>query len=67
MPDIVTRQRAPDIVTRQPRAHWPNSEPPTRAGDEAYALIREALVTSGDIIPASRELLNPQRPEKISR
>ncbi len=28
-----------------------------RAGDEAYALIREALLTSGDIIPASGELL----------
>ena len=28
-----------------------------RAGDEAYALIREALVTSGDIIPADGELL----------
>jgi transposase len=28
-----------------------------RAGDEAYALIREALVSSGDIIPGPRELL----------
>jgi hypothetical protein len=28
-----------------------------RAGDEAYALIREALVTSGDIIPGNGELL----------
>jgi transposase len=28
-----------------------------RAGDEAYALIREALVTSGDIIPSHSELL----------
>ncbi len=28
-----------------------------RAGDEAYALIREALVTSGDIIPSGSELL----------
>ena len=28
-----------------------------RAEDEAYALIREALVTSGDIIPGSGELL----------
>ena len=28
-----------------------------RAGDEAYALIREALVTSGDIIPGHGELL----------
>jgi hypothetical protein len=30
---------------------------PARAGDEAYALIREALVTSGDIIPGHGELL----------
>jgi hypothetical protein len=29
----------------------------SRAGDEAYALIREALQTSGDIIPGNRELL----------
>ena len=29
----------------------------SRAGDEAYALIREALVTSGDIIPGHGELL----------
>jgi transposase-like protein len=28
-----------------------------RAGDEAYALIREALVSSGDIIPGHGELL----------
>ena len=28
-----------------------------RAGDEAYALIREALVTSGDIIPGHGHLL----------
>jgi hypothetical protein len=28
-----------------------------RAGDEAFALIREALVTSGDIIPGDGELL----------
>jgi hypothetical protein len=28
-----------------------------RAGDEAYALIREALVTSGGIIPGHGELL----------
>jgi transposase-like protein len=28
-----------------------------RAGDEAYALIREALLTSGDIIPGPGELL----------
>jgi len=28
-----------------------------RAGDEAYALIREALTVSGDIIPGHRELL----------
>jgi hypothetical protein len=28
-----------------------------RVGDEAYALIREALVTSGDIIPGHGELL----------
>ena len=28
-----------------------------RAGDEAYALIREALVSSGDIIPGQGELL----------
>jgi transposase len=28
-----------------------------RAGDEAYALIREALTTSGDIIPGHGELL----------
>jgi hypothetical protein len=28
-----------------------------RAGDEAYALIREALTTSGDIIPDSGQLL----------
>ena len=28
-----------------------------RAGDEAYALIREALVISGGIIPADGELL----------
>jgi hypothetical protein len=28
-----------------------------RAGDEAYALIREALTTSGDIIPGHSELL----------
>jgi lambda repressor-like predicted transcriptional regulator len=28
-----------------------------RAGDEAYALIREALTTSGDIIPGPGELL----------
>jgi transposase-like protein len=28
-----------------------------RAGDEAYALIREALTTSGDIRPGDRELL----------
>ena len=28
-----------------------------RAGDEAYALIREALLTSGDIIPGHGELL----------
>ncbi len=28
-----------------------------RASDEAYALVREALVTSGDIIPSSGELL----------
>jgi transposase len=28
-----------------------------RAGDEAYALVREALVTSGDIIPGNGELL----------
>jgi hypothetical protein len=28
-----------------------------RAGDEGYALIREALVTSGDIIPGDSELL----------
>jgi transposase len=28
-----------------------------RAGDEAYAVIREALVTSGDIIPGHGELL----------
>jgi hypothetical protein len=28
-----------------------------RAGDEAYALIREALTTSGDIIPGNGELL----------
>ena len=28
-----------------------------RAGDEAYALIREALVTSGDIIPGPGQLL----------
>jgi transposase len=28
-----------------------------RAGDEAYALIREALVASGDIIPGDGELL----------
>ncbi len=28
-----------------------------RADDEAYALIREALTTSGDIIPGDRELL----------
>ena len=28
-----------------------------RAGDEAYALIREALATSGDIIPGHGELL----------
>jgi transposase-like protein/helix-turn-helix protein len=27
-----------------------------RAGDEAYALIREALAASGDIIPGNREL-----------
>ena len=29
----------------------------TRAGDEAYALIREALTTSGDIHPGNGELL----------
>jgi hypothetical protein len=29
----------------------------TRAADEAYTLIREALTTSGDIIPAGGELL----------
>ena len=28
-----------------------------RAGDEAYALIREALTTSGDIIPGHGQLL----------
>jgi hypothetical protein len=28
-----------------------------RAGDEAYALIREALTASGDIIPGPGELL----------
>ena len=28
-----------------------------RAGDEAYALIREALTTSGDIYPGNGELL----------
>ena len=28
-----------------------------RAGDEAYALIREALATSGDIVPGHGELL----------
>ncbi len=28
-----------------------------RAGDEAYALIREALAASGDIIPGNGELL----------
>jgi transposase-like protein len=28
-----------------------------RAGDDAYALVREALATSGDIIPRSGELL----------
>jgi hypothetical protein len=28
-----------------------------RAGDEAYALIREALTASGDIIPGHGELL----------
>ena len=28
-----------------------------RAGDEAYALIREALTTSGDICPGPGELL----------
>ena len=28
-----------------------------RAGDEAYALIREALTTSGDICPGNGELL----------
>ena len=28
-----------------------------RAGDEAYALIREALTVSGDIIPGPGELL----------
>jgi hypothetical protein len=28
-----------------------------RAGDEAYALIREALTVSGDIIPGNGELL----------
>jgi hypothetical protein len=28
-----------------------------RAGDEAYALIREALTASGDICPADGELL----------
>ena len=29
----------------------------TRAGDEAYALIREALAVSGDICPGNGELL----------
>jgi hypothetical protein len=28
-----------------------------RTGDEAYALIREALVSSGDIIPGDNQLL----------
>ena len=33
-----------------------------RAGDEAYALIREALTTSGDIIPGSRHPHHPPGP-----
>ena len=33
-----------------------------RAGDEAYALIREALTTSGDIIPAGGTLHHPPGP-----
>ncbi len=31
--------------------------PCARAGDEAYALIREALTTSGDICPGNGQLL----------
>ena len=38
-----------------------------RAGDEAYALIREALVTSGDIIPGHGELLIRLDPLTASR
>ena len=33
-----------------------------RAGDEAYALIREALTASGDIIPGPRHPDHPARP-----
>jgi hypothetical protein len=35
-----------------------------RAGDEAYALIREALANSGDIIPGHSELL--VRPDPLT-
>jgi len=42
---------AETTLARALSGHYP------RAEDEAYALIREALVTSGDIIPASGELL----------
>ena len=33
-----------------------------RAGDEAYALIREALTISGDIMPRQRRTAHPARP-----
>ena len=33
-----------------------------RAGDEAYAIIREALTASGDIIPGDRHPHHPARP-----
>jgi hypothetical protein len=37
----------------------------TRAGDEAYALIREALTTSGDICSGPDQLLIPGRRDPL--
>ena len=42
---------AETLLARAPDGHY------TRAGDEAYALIREALTASGDIIPGHGQLL----------
>jgi hypothetical protein len=42
---------AETVLARALHGHY------ARAGDEAYALIREALTASGDIVPGDGQLL----------